>query len=288
MSMLRTCTREEYERYAGLAYALACDPVHSGYPSYSDGIKTKSMFLERAEKAFLRDTEEILLFEYNGVVEGWIHYYALPEDSYLSTVSCNLAAHTETALAEFVALMQQRFAGYRLYLGFAKDNADAVSYLAASGFSCIEDDYNNTWFFDRTPVPAKRGDVVRVTAENYEWFASLHRQKEGSMYWNSERILADLDEWMVLVKRQEGVTVGAVYYRLDDDGWFEIYGIDLASDTFDPALFETLLSAALCEAAAHGGRYMTFFCNAAEEEIALRLGFACVGEYVCYQKALGR
>lgn len=284
--MLRTCTREEFDRYFEFVYALACDPTRSGYPSYSDGIKTKAMFLERAEKAFSRDTEEILLFEYDGAVEGWIHYYALPEDNYLSTVSCNLAAHTEAALEEFVALMRRRFAGYELYLGFAKDNADAVSYLATHGFSCIEDNFNNTFYFDRTPLAPRVGDTVRITAENYEWFAALHRQKESEMYWNSERIRDTLDEWLVLAERQEDVTVGAVYVRLDDDGWFEIFGIDLLSDTFDPALFEALLSAALHEAAALGAKYMTFFCNTEEEPLALRLGFTPVGEYVCYYTRL--
>lgn len=59
--MLRICTEQEYEKYAGFVYELALDQTKSGYPTYCDGIKTKEMFMERARKAFLSDTECILL-----------------------------------------------------------------------------------------------------------------------------------------------------------------------------------------------------------------------------------
>ena len=92
--MLRICTEQEYQKYADFVYEIATDQSKSGYPTYSDGIKTKEMFLDRSQKAFSRDTENILLFEYEGTVEGWIHYYWLPEDRYLSTVSFNINSHT--------------------------------------------------------------------------------------------------------------------------------------------------------------------------------------------------
>lgn len=62
MLVLRICTESEYKKYAEYVYSLALDQSKSGYPTYCDGIKTKAMFLDRSEKAFSRDTEEILLF----------------------------------------------------------------------------------------------------------------------------------------------------------------------------------------------------------------------------------
>lgn len=62
MLALRICTESEYKKYAEYVYSLALDQSKSGYPTYCDGIKTKAMFLDRSEKAFSRDTEEILLF----------------------------------------------------------------------------------------------------------------------------------------------------------------------------------------------------------------------------------
>lgn len=284
--MLRKCTEQEYRKYADFVYGLALDPSKSGYPTYCDGIKTKAMFFERAEKAFSRETEEILLFEYEGIVEGWVHYYSLPEDNYLSTVSFNINSHTETALQEFLEFVQGQFKGYELFLGYPKDNKTAVSFLSNHGFECIEEDYNNTAFLNHYEPMAVGDSVVRVTKDNYEYFRSLHRQVEGGMYWNSERIYADIDNWVIFAKILNGKAVGSVYYMKDGDGWFEIFGIDLKDGAFDTELFEELLGKALNTAKELGGKFVTFFCDKEGQEIAGKLGFKCVGEYVCYKKHL--
>lgn len=130
--MLRICSKEEYKQYVDFVYEIALDPSKSGYPIYSDGIKTKDMFLSRSGQAFSRDTEAILLFEYEGIVEGWIHYYVLPEDKYISTVSFNILFHTEKALREFLELIHKQYKGYELYLGYPMDNVKAVNYFIGS------------------------------------------------------------------------------------------------------------------------------------------------------------
>ncbi|MCM1065898.1 MAG: hypothetical protein NC420_15805 [Eubacterium sp.] len=284
--MLRKCTEQDYRKYADAVYGLALDPSRSGYPTYGDGIKTKEMFFERAEKAFSRETEEILLFEYEGAVEGWIHYYSLPEDNYLSTVSFNIDSHTEIALQEFLDFAQEQFKGYDLFLGYSKDNRAAINFLSNSGFECIEEDYNNTAFLDHYEPVAVTDSVVRVTKENYGHFRNLHSHVESEMYWNSERIYADIDNWIILARICNGEAVGSVYYMTNDDGWFEIFGMDRKEDAFDPELFGELLGKALNTARELGGKFMTFFCNKQEQEIVGKLGFECVGEHVCYKKHL--
>ena len=54
--MLRVCHEKEFCQYADLAYELAIDKTRSAYPSYSDGIKTKAMFLTRSK----RPSQEIM------------------------------------------------------------------------------------------------------------------------------------------------------------------------------------------------------------------------------------
>lgn len=49
--MLRICTEQEYEKYIDFVYEIAIDQSKSGYPTYSDGIKTKEMFIESSKKA---------------------------------------------------------------------------------------------------------------------------------------------------------------------------------------------------------------------------------------------
>ena len=284
--MLNSCTEQEFRKYVDRVYEIALDQSRSGYPTYSDGIKTKEMFIERAGKAFQRDTEEILLFEYESKVEGWIHYYRLPEDNYLQTVSFNIAVHTEQALEEFLTYVGERFKGDDVFLGFSTKNIKAINYLAAHGFERIEESWNNTLYFDRYRKVPEGCGIVRIDKENYAAFRELHSEVEGDMYWNSDRIYEDIEHWMIFVKIEDGQTLGCVYYMLDDDGWFEIYGLDMKGGRFDPKLFRELMGKALNAAEEINGKYMTMFCEAEEQPYIGEFGFECVGGYVCYKKEL--
>lgn len=281
--MLRSCSESEFQIYSDFIYELAEDPAKSGYPTYCDGIKTKAEFVERSLKAFERDTEKVLLFEYDGAVQGMIHYFWIPEDHYLQTVCFNVSKAVKQAIAEFLEYVSVRFKGYDVYLRFPAENDPAVSFLSARGSECIEDDYNNTAFLDKIAEIPDSSDLVRIEKGNYELFESLHQAADG--YWNSERIFDDLDSWIILVKETDGDPQGAVYYRAVTavDGWFEIYGIDLAQKDHDSGLFKELLNAALMDAKRRSGRFMTFFCDEEYEKAAIGCGFQCIGKNFCYK-----
>ena len=284
--MLRSCTEQEFKQYADFVYELALDPSRSSYPTYTDGIKTKEMFLERAQSAFSKATEEILLFEYEETVEGWIHYYFIPEDHYLSAVTFDIQTHMKQALQEFLEFVQIRFKGYELYLGFPTDNKNAVDFLSNHEFECIEDDFNNTAFLEKyEPIPIS-DSVILITKENFNYFRTLHRTFEQDMYWNSDRIYAALDKWIIFVKLHQDEVLGSVYLIDCDDDWFEIFGIDMKDEIFDSEVFYELLGKALNTTKERNGKYMTFFCEKEQLEIVKKLGFQCIGEYVCYKKLI--
>lgn len=277
-------SKNEFDQYADFIYELAMDPTKSGYPTYRDGIKTKEKFVERSHKAFERDDEQMLLFEYEGKVQGMIHYFWLPEDHYLQTICFNIGMGTRQAISEFLAYVGERFKGYDVFLRFPAENKSAVEFLAEQGFECIEDDYNNTAFLDKLHMPRENTGLIRIEKGNYEKFETLHDPTEG--YWNSERILADLDNWIILLKEKDGESQGAVYYRAVDDGWFEIYGIDLSQEAYNPVLFQNLLNGALLDAKRRNGRFLTFFCDEEYEEAAMECGFECIGNNLCYKTHL--
>lgn len=284
--MLRVCTALEYTALVDDMYSLALDKSKSGYPSYCDGIKTKEMFLERSKRAFSEKNEELLLFEYNGTVEGWIHFYWLPEDRYLSTVSFLARSHTAQALKEFLEMAREEFGGYELWLGFSEENTEAVSFLAASGFELIEKSNDNTAFLREYAALPTGEDVLRITKENFELFRLLHSPVEEDMYWNSDRIFAALDRWNVFVRLRNGEPMGSVYFLNADTDWYEIFGVDMKDNSFDAETFRILLTAALNAAKEMGGKYMTFFCEDEAQASVEEAGFKCMDCYNCYKKLL--
>lgn len=281
--MLRLCSKDEFGQYVDFAYELASDLTKSGYPTYCDGVKTKTMFVERSLKAFERENERMLLFELEGKPQGFIHCYWIPDDRYLDTCLFLINRETEQAVSEFLAYAEENFPEYDLFLGFPAENRSAVSFLDGRGFECIENDYNNTAFLDDIEAIPKNSSIVRIGKESYNSFQRLHSQIEGDMYWNSERIYGDLDNWTIFVKEKDGIPQGAVYYTDAKDGWFEIFGVDIDRGIYDPVLYKELLYAALFDAKSRNGKTMTFFCDEEYEETAKECGFKCVGNYLCHK-----
>lgn len=284
--MLRVCTQEDFKQYAELAYQLALDQTKSGYPTYVDGIKSKEDFYKNSEKAFASAEDEILLFEYEGVVEGWIHYYWMPEDRYLSTMSFLIDSHTELAMQEFLVYVQERFSGYDLFLGYPTDNRKAITFLTRHGFECIEESNHNSAFLGNCEPIAESDDIVRITKDNFQCFRTLHDQIEGYMYWDSDRLYKKLDRWVIFVKLKEDTPLGAIYYTAYDENHFELFGFDSKDNSFDGAVFRDLLIKVLNTAKESGGKYITFFCEDEELTIVNELGFRFISRYVGYQKRL--
>ena len=54
--MLIKATLEDIKKYGEFAYSLALNPAKSCYPTYADGIKTKTDFFKAAEGAIAKET----------------------------------------------------------------------------------------------------------------------------------------------------------------------------------------------------------------------------------------
>lgn len=283
--MLKSLEEQDFDQYVEFAYRLALDMTKSGYPTYADNIKTKDDFVARAREAFSRDNEEILLFEQDGAVAGWIHYYHLPEDHYVDTCAFCIAAGMKEALGEFVAFAREHFSGSELYLGFPKENVEAVAALKDGGFECIEESYNDAMDFDNYVFRPENESVVSITRENYGLFSALHSQAEDDMYWNCARIFDAIDSWRIYVYFRNGKAAGAIYF-MDDEFMPEIFGVDFPDGVYDSEAYRVLLTTAQNDGKRRGAKYMVFFNESEAQNDALGCGFRCVGKYMCFKTRL--
>lgn len=281
--MLRKTTIGEAEQYIGFAYELALDPARSGYPTYTDGIKTKEDFIDLCRYAFTRDDREVLLYIENNIVSGWIQFLFEKEDRYLETSVFNIAGDFSRALKEFIEYCNENFADYSICMGFPGNNQAANRYLTEIGWSCEEQSYNNVLFFDQYELHPEDSNVVRITKENYSDFRKLHEPIEGSMYWNSDRLYEALEEWEIYVYFEDGEPAAAIYNR-DSQVLMHIYGVDYKNNVYQPKAFRLLMAKALNECKRNGKKYMVFFGEQQDQQDALELGYTCVGEYVLYTK----
>lgn len=285
--MLRLLKESEFDTYIDFAYELALDPARSGYPTYCDGMKTKRDFIDRAKKSLERSGEDILLFVEDGEVEGFIAFEHQEGERYLHAHVFNVRRDTGTALAEFVDYCRERWPGCLLDLGFPAENVDAVGWLEGQGVPCIERSWNFLLDLDGyEPLPAPSG-VKRVGPENFEDFAVIHRQIQGEMYWNCDRVRNTLDGWAIFVTG-EGERAGEVLMTLDDGPHQEIFALDFVDGAHHEELFQALLTAALNCLKEKGTRWLTFFVDEGcpEGEALKALGFRLVGTFICHRLTL--
>lgn len=283
--MLRELEQEEFATYVDFAYSLASDLEKSVYPTYADGLKTKSDFVERARKAYQRENEEILLFEADGTVEGWIHYYALKEDNYLSFCSFNIANGVERAIDEFISYAELKYSGCTVYFGFAKQNERMRTRLEELAFEKQEECNVDVLCFDTFAYLPEECETIKVMRENYSEFAALHKMSEEDMYWNSERMLEKLEEWNIYLLYKAGKVNGAIYFCSYGTS-MEIFGIDYAEQQYDERIFKALLIKALNEGKRLGMTDLTYFNDDAEHAVIEEMGFRHVSKYVLYTKEL--
>ena len=58
----------------------------------------------------------------------------------------------------------------------------------------------------------------------------------NDIYWNSDRIINNLDDWFIYVKVVNGNRQGAIYYINDSDGLYEIFGVDFVNNKYNSNL----------------------------------------------------
>lgn len=280
--MLRIPTANEFEEYSERAYVLALDPSRSSFPSYADGIKTKEDFLAIAKRGFESENEEIYIFEHGGEMRGWIHFYVMKEDKYISLEAFETDGFEKEQFAEFVALLKEKYAGYEVTAGFPSQNERAVSAAIENGFEIIEESAVNILFFSDYEPQSESGRVEPLTKKNLAVFAKLHDKVD--MYWNTKRLTEayfDGDKWRIYLTEKNGKA--AAIYFVFAGSIAEIFGLDF-SDGFDGTAAEELLTAALNEAKKNvRAKAMYWFTeDERETELAKRFGAEKFTDYKAF------
>ena len=197
--MLVPLQEKDFHKYIDFAYELALDPARTCYPVYYDGVKTRALFEADARKGISLPEDQILLYEEDGVIEGWLHYYYLPEDRYIAHRSCGIRRNTARALQELSEHLAARYPGCEWAVGFPSENQEALDWVKGAGFELLEDSQYYTFHFDQYIPGPEDPSVERITEKNFEKFQRVHRAIEGEMYWNCQRLREDLPSWDLFV-----------------------------------------------------------------------------------------
>lgn len=280
--MLEVLKEHQFNNYIDYIYSLAINPQKSSYPCYSDGIKTKEDFVTISKGSFEKDNENILIFKKNDVVKGWVHYYTLPEDKYLTFHSFQSDEFMTIMFEEFLEYVNEKYPTFDLWMGFPKDNNDAISFLKSHGFEMIERSHNMVFHLNEKSKNFLVSKVDKLKLEEYEEFRKLHDQIDCDMYWNSDRIYERFDRWNILVFRNEFSEIQSALYYIDIRLMVEVFGTDYINNQYDSGSFEMLVKKCINECVSAGAKHLVYFVNDNEYDVLKKIGFDDIGEYQCY------
>ncbi|MDE6607268.1 MAG: hypothetical protein K2K54_05880 [Lachnospiraceae bacterium] len=271
--MLRKMKDSEFEQYVDVAYELALELPHSGFPVYADGVKTKEDFINRSRMGLCSEEEEILLFEYQGNVQGWIHYYYIRENRYLGVSSILIRDGYERALEELLQYWNTKFPGYTWSLYFPEENTEALDFMKKRGCQDRGQEAVNVLLFENYSVKEESSAVIPIGLQNFELFRKLHGSFEEEMYWTSDRIEATIDNWGIFAYVEGESSRGVLYYNRQTPRMLEIFGIDVHDGADASVIVEKLLISCLNRAKEEHAESMYFFNDRFPNEIMEALGF---------------
>ncbi len=276
--MLRPVREEELDALIDAFWPVALDLKHSAYPTYTDGVKTREDFAEAVRRAFLEDWGEVLVHVHDGADNGLL-VIDVADDEFVSLHVCLTRAQQPECLGEALAYLHAKHAGKTLWLGFAPENAEMLTFAESQGFRLLDDSVNwNIALADWLPC-APEAAVLPVSVDNFDAFRILWTDED--MYWNADRIEAALNRWMLFVMADGRGAIAC----MDEGVMLEIFGFQYVGG-YDADAHRALMTACLNAAKAKGTRYLTYFSDREEAAVMRSLSFRRISDYRCYEMKL--
>ncbi len=284
--MLKQISKAELNTYLDYAYNLALDFKSSSYPSYNDGIKTKSDFVNKAHKSMDDDNSEILLFTLNDSVLGYIDYYVLMDDKYIGFSVFNVEKHVSIAIKEVVHYLSKEYNNYELNFSFPDENVKAIETLSKMNFTKCEN-YVNILLLDDYTYQNEDANIIKVDKHNYKDFKSLH-DLNADMYWNSDRLFDEIenDKWNLYLYYKGDIPVATIYF-IYTPTLMEVFGLDFIDNILNEKVFTSLVIKAVNDTKNYGLKHSVIFTEkAVETELLDKLHFKCIGKCLTFSKKL--
>lgn len=280
--MLIKPTIEQINSYREFAYNLSQDLSKSSFPTYVDGIKTKEDFMRIIDRALDSNDTEILFYQEDDEILGWIQYYWIDEDKYIGIEIFNIERNSKNAIDEFITYINDKFDDYQLCFGFPKENIDVISHLKELGY--IKSEVSDVFTLDMNKYEIKEEDknIIEVNKENYSDFKILH-DKHQDMYWNSDRLYPALlgqtkNKWHMYIYYEDNKPIGNIYFTYAGN-MMEVFGIDIEENN---DIIKPLLIKALNKTKEDGIEYMTIFTEKDESKIAKEIGLNYICKYILH------
>lgn len=150
------------------------------------------------------DSQDLLLVERDGKLEGLTPLYWMEEDQYVSYAQGPYGYDYEAVANCLYDYVLENFEGYKFYANTASEHLKSIKFFEGKGFEKIEEavllkleDFKSDYF---------NGYVQTLNDINskaiYDW---IEKHIDEDTYWNSKRISENLERFIILGYFKDGI-----------------------------------------------------------------------------------
>lgn len=252
----------------------------AGYPEKTweyEGLR------EEFIKAYNHKDDKMLLLRSGEDITGVVCLFVDKQDMYLQTIGgIYYKDDFEYVLNKFIEYLEKNFKNYEIIIGYTSKDKNILKVLEQKGEIFEKAEFfklykNNLKFKDI------REDIRLLTTDDFEDFSDIHDKINSNMYWTSERLKEDLDNWRIFVYKESGKIKSYIMIRVYLDLTGEIFNITNVG-ILDQSIIEDLIYVGCKDMFDIGVTNIISSCDmdSYENDLYYKLGFERTNDYIGY------
>lgn len=281
MNMLRKLKQNEIETAANLSYLLSKNLLTNSYPLRD----SQKEFLEKYKQSLKYPDDELLGYFMDDELIGVIYLNVLKKDLYLQTSGLFIKNNNEIVMSIFIDYLHKNYNGYKAYIGYPKENEMAINSLLSHGFQIADSSIDQRLERIEFKPSVLQHSITKIDHTNYPSFAKYHDSKASDIYWNSNRIKGNFNNWIIYSYWSDSQIRGSIATKKSkmDPNELEIFALLIDKEIANKGIEEDLITSVLKDGFEnHNIKDVVFFIESDDKkafEYSKNLGFKVYSNY---------
>lgn len=219
--MICELTEKDMKEAFLLAWEISRDKERNSYPLYPEPGDLQDALIGSVKDP---NDQVIGCFEKEELIAVCI-VFPIHEDKFLQTNGFFISGKFEYAAEQFVRYLRKKYPGYKALFGFPKENKYAAMFFFEQGGKCVESSFTCICARENFMRAENEAKVKPLTEERFAEYAKFHDRFAKDIYWSSDRILRQLNEWWIYIYEEKGEICGSMFMHVEADCDAEIFGV---------------------------------------------------------------
>lgn len=279
-NFIKITNENELEDIIEFAWNITKRDIRVGYPS---GVWEYNGLRKSIINAF-NDSDDILVLKEDNKIIAFISLLIEEDNKYLQTIGGIYCIddfdYTFNKLLEY---KKENYPDFKLYIIYSSYNKEILNRLAKEGEIL---DKLNYYRLDNDKLKLREVDksISYIKDSEFKEFSVLHDKLNPDIYWNSDNLLKDIENWNILVYREDGNIVAYALYKFRVGNELgEIFALSYKENVSNN-IKKDLIYLASKDIFERDADYMVYFTDVDgdENEILLELDFDFINDSFTY------